>query len=123
MFHAPFALRRSVSEEICSRYPAEVEETARSVFRRMNDVTLSGALHMYYALATGRAVTSRLQYRYINVDSPAAEERLRTLTRTPFDVFCLNDTGAHDTDPQVVDRRTRGFLASYFPDRSSYETG
>lgn len=122
LFHAPFALRRSVSEEICSRYPTEVGETARSVFRRMNDVTLSGALHMYYALATGRAVTSRLQYRYINVDSPAAEERLRTLTRTPFDVFCLNDTGAHDTDPQVVDRRTRGFLASYFPDRSSYET-
>lgn len=121
LFHAPFALRRSVSEEISARYQAEVEETARSVFRRMSDVTVSGALHMYYSLATGRAVTSRLRYRYINVDSPAAEERLRTLTRTPFDVFCLNDTGAHDTDPRVVDLRTRGFLASYFPNRSSYE--
>ena len=121
LFHAPFALRRSVSEEISARYETEVQETARSVFRRMGDVTLSGALHMYYSLATGRAVTSRLHYRYINVDSPAADARLRALTRSPFAVFCLNDTGAHDTDPRVVDLRTRGFLASYFPNRSSYE--
>lgn len=121
LFHAPFALRRSVSEEIAARYGTEVGETARSVFRRMGDVTLAGALHMYYALATGRAVTSRLHYRYINVDSPDADARLRTLTRTRFAVFCLNDTGAHDTDPRVVDARTRGFLASYFPNRSSYE--
>lgn len=119
--HAPFALRRSVSEEISTRYEAEVQGTARSVFRRMGDVTLSGALHMYYALATGRAVTAPVHYRYINVDSPDADARLRTLTRTPFVIFCLNDTGAHDTDPRVVDRRTRGFLASYFPNRSSYE--
>ena len=121
LFHAPFALRRSVSEEITARYETAVQETARSTFRRMGDVTLSGALHMYYALATGRAVTSRLHYRYINVDSPEADARLRALTRTPFAVFCLNDTGAHDTDPRVVDRRTRAFLASYFPNRSSYE--
>ncbi|NLG20509.1 MAG: sugar phosphotransferase [Actinomycetales bacterium] len=121
LFHAPFALRRSISEEISARCATEVQETARSVFRRMGDVTLSGALHMYYALATGRAVTSRLHYRYINVDSPTADARLRALTRTPFAVFCLNDTGAHDTDPRVVDLRTRGLLASYFPNRSSYE--
>jgi Stealth protein CR2, conserved region 2/Stealth protein CR1, conserved region 1/Stealth protein CR3, conserved region 3/Stealth protein CR4, conserved region 4 len=121
LFHAPFALRRSVSEEIAARYPTEVQETARSVFRRMGDVTLSGALHMYYSLATGRAVTSGLHYRYVNVDSPAADARLRALTRTPFAVFCLNDTGAHDTDPRIVDLRTRGFLASYFPNRSSFE--
>lgn len=121
LFHAPFALRRSVSEEIAARYPAEVGETARSVFRRMGDVTLSGALHMYYALATGRAVTSRLQYRYVNVDSPDADARLRSLLRDPFAVFCLNDTGSQDTDPRVVDRRTRGFLATYFPNRSSFE--
>jgi hypothetical protein len=119
--HAPFALRRSVSDEISATYPTEVGETARSVFRRMSDVTLAGALHMYYSLATGRGVTSQLNYRYINVDSPAAEARLRTLTQTPFDVFCLNDTGADDTDARIVDLRTRGFLASYFPDRSSYE--
>lgn len=119
--HAPFALRRSVSEEIWDRYRAEVRETTRSVFRRMSDVTLAGALHMYYALATGRAVTSELNYRYVNVDDPAAEARLRTLTRTPFDVFCLNDTGLHGTDPRTVDGRTRGFLASYFPHRSAFE--
>jgi hypothetical protein len=121
LFHAPFALRRSVSEEISARYETEVQETARSVFRRKGDVTLSGALHMYYSLATGRAVTSRLHYRYVNVDSPAAEARLRALSRTPFTVFCLNDTGEHGTDPRVVDRRTRGLLTSYFPNRSSYE--
>lgn len=121
LFHAPFALRRSVAEELSQRYASQVQETARSVFRRMSDVTLSGALHMYYSLATGRAASSPLHYRYINVDSPAADARLRALTRTPFAVFCLNDTGAHDTDPRIVDLRTRGFLASYFPNRSSYE--
>lgn len=121
LFHAPFALRRSVSEEIAAQYQAEVQETARSVFRRMGDVTLSGALHMYYSLATGRAVTSPLHYRYINVDSPQADARLHALTRTPFAVFCLNDTGSQDTDPRVVDLRTRGFLTAFFPNRSSFE--
>lgn len=120
--HAPFALRRSVSAEIWERYQPEVQETVRSVFRRMGDLTVSGALHLYYSLATERAVTSRLHYRYINVEGPGAEALLGTLTRTPVDVFCLNDTGAHDTDPRIVDLRTRGFLASYFPNRSSYET-
>lgn len=122
LFHAPFALRRSVSEEIVERYREVVEATTQSVFRRMSDVTVSGALHLYYALATGRAVRSRIRYRYVNMQAPDIDERLRRmLTQDRYEVFCLNDTGVVEEDAEAIGRRTRDFLDAYFPNKSSYE--
>ncbi len=121
LFHAPFALRRSVSYEIAERYPDEVRETTRSVFRRTSDITVSGALHMYYALATGRATVSRISYHYLNTGAPDIELRMRRALRRPYEVFCLNDTGVGVDDPVELDRRIRGFLHDSFPNTSSYE--
>ncbi|HLS32786.1 MAG TPA: stealth conserved region 3 domain-containing protein, partial [Brevibacterium sp.] len=127
LFHAPFALRRSVAEEIVEQYRDVVAETTRSVFRRMSDVTVAGALHMYYALATGRAVRSRIRYRYLNVQAPDIDVRLRRmLAHDRYDVFCLNDTAdsAEETSADSsaeVGRRARDFLEAYFPNVSSYE--
>lgn len=122
LFHAPFALRRSVSYEIEERWPDIVQRTRNAPFRRIDDVTLSGALHMNYAYATGRAVARGIRYRYVNVSAINASGRLSGLDqdRDRLQAFCLNES-AQDLPPEVVDAQVRGFLQRRFPDASTFE--
>lgn len=122
LFHTPFALRRSISYEIEERWPEIVSATRDAQFRRIDDVTLSGALHMNYAYATGRAVTRSVRYRYVNVGAPDAASRLAGLEqdRDELQTFCLNEASA-ENDPEVIDRQLRSFLRRRFPDVSSFE--
>lgn len=120
-FHTPLPLRRSVSYEIAERFPDEVRTTAQSVFRRSSDVTLSGALHLYYAYATGRAAPGRIAYRYVGIASPGAEREYQRLMTSRLQTFCLNDTTAEDVDPIQVDQAMRRFLQDYFPEPSLFE--
>lgn len=122
LFHAPFALRRSVSYEIEERWPDVVAATRDAQFRRIDDVTLSGALHMNYAFATGRAVTRGIRYRYANVGAHDAAARLSGLERDRdvLQTFCLNES-THEIDPVTLDHQVRRFLRRRFPDTSSFE--
>ncbi|WP_394216749.1 Stealth CR1 domain-containing protein [Brachybacterium vulturis] len=122
LFHAPFALRRSVSYEIEERWPDVVAATRDAQFRRIDDVTLSGALHMNYAFATGRAVTRGIRYRYANVGAHDAAARLSGLERDRdvLQTFCLNES-THEIDPVTLDHQVRSFLHRRFPDTSSFE--
>lgn len=122
LFHAPFALQRSVSDEIESRWPAEVAGTRAGQFRQVTDVTLSGATHMNYAYATARAVTRGLRYRYINVGAEDAMARFEKLyaDRHVLQTFCLNEA-TQDRDPAEIDRTVREFLQRMFPDVSTFE--
>lgn len=122
LFHTPFPLRRSVSAEIEDRWPEVVHRTRQSQFRRLEDVTLSGALHMNYAYATARAVTRRIRYRYVNVGSAGAARALESLMqdRHVLQTFCLNEA-AGDIPPAEVDRLVREFLQRRFPDMGSFE--
>ena len=121
-FHAPYALRRDVSYELEERFRDVVVQTAQSVFRRSTDVTMAGALHAYYALATGRGVQGRIRYRYINIASGNVADHFQQMTRAPYDVFCLNDVAAEGAQPrEAVDAQVRSMLACYFPHVSSFE--
>ena len=93
LFHTPFPLRRSVSFEIENRWPDVVQKTRQSSFRHLEDVTLSGALHMNYAYATGRAVTRGIRYRYVNIGSESCAKKLDSLLqdRHVLQTFCLNE--------------------------------
>lgn len=122
LFHAPFALRRSVSYEIEERWPDIVRRTRNAPFRRIDDVTLSGALHMNYAYATGRAVARGIRYRYVNVGAAEASSRLSGLIqdRDLLQTFCLNES-TQDLPPEVIDAQVRDFLRRRFPDASTFE--
>lgn len=122
LFHAPFALQRSVSAEIEERWPEVVASTRAAAFRRTSDVTVSGALHMNLAYATARAVTRGLRYRYVNVGAGDAETRLAGLERDrdSLQTFCLNEADPQ-LDPATVNRLVRDFLRRRFPDRSTFE--
>ncbi|QGH70075.1 stealth family protein [Pseudactinotalea sp. HY158] len=122
LFHTPFALQRSVTEEIEARWPADVAGTRSARFRRISDVTLAGALHMNYAYAVGRAVTRGIRYRYVNVGAEDAETRLARLykDRHVLQTFCLNEA-TQEQDPAAIDQLVRRFLERRFPDVSTFE--
>lgn len=122
LFHTAFALQRSVSQEIEQRWPEEISRTRASRLRRISDVTLSGALHQAYALASSRAVVRGIRYRYVNVGAASAQWRLESLMRDRDDLqtFCLNESDP-DLPFDTIDRMVRGFLARRFPDASSFE--
>lgn len=122
LFHAPYALRRSVSYEIEQRWPEIVQRTRDSQFRRLEDVTLAGGLHLNYAYATARAVTRGIRYRYVGIGERTAAAELRRLIadRDTLQTFCLNDA-VQELPADVVDQQVRAFLAERFPDVGSFE--
>ncbi|HLS62933.1 MAG TPA: stealth conserved region 3 domain-containing protein, partial [Ruania sp.] len=91
--HTPHPQLRSVLEEMEQAHPEIFEQVAASAFRHPGDVSISSALHHYYAYALGKAVPGRLDYLYLDLAHPRAAGRLRRLLRRrEFDVFCLNDS-------------------------------
>ena len=118
--HTPHPQLRSVLEQMEQEHPDVFARVAASPFRHPDDLSISSALHHYYAYALGRAVPGRLGYLYLDLAHPRAGARLRRLLRDrEFDVFCLNDSPA-------VGEEGRGellgeFLERYFPLASSFE--
>jgi hypothetical protein len=122
LFHAPYALQRSVSYEIEERWPDVIARTRDSQFRRLHDVTLAGGLHLNYAFAVGRAMTRGIRYRYVGIGELTAEAELERLMRDrdSLQTFCLNDA-VQEIPPEVADRQVRAFLERRFPDAGSFE--
>ena len=118
--HTPHPQLRSVLEQMEEEHPELFARVAASTFRHPEDLSISSALHHYYAYALGRAVPGRLAYLYLDLAHPRAAARLRRLLRErKFDVFCLNESPAGGEEG-------RGgllgeFLERYFPLPSSFE--
>ncbi|MEV5576534.1 stealth family protein [Spirillospora sp. NPDC052269] len=122
--HTPHALRRSVLSEIEHQFAEESAETAAHQFRHPDDVAIPSSLYHYYSFFTGRSVEADMAYRYINLASPEAAERLDVaLEQRPYEVFCINDT---EFDAEAAARQhelVERFLRAYFPVPSPYELG
>jgi len=118
--HTPHPQLRSVLEHMEEAHPELFAQVASSTFRHPDDVSVSSALHHYYAYALGRAVPGRLGYLYLDHAHPRAGARLRRLLRErEFDVFCLNDSPAVGEEGRG--RLLGEFLERYYPQASSFE--
>ncbi|NUR85504.1 MAG: hypothetical protein HOY71_15595, partial [Nonomuraea sp.] len=122
MKHIPYALRRSVLQELEERFPEEVGRTTGHRFRHPDDVSIASSLYQYYSFLTGRAVPSKLAYKYVDLAEPEAKDEMAAiLERRPLDAFCLNDTECDESLRDLqLDLVTR-FLAGYFPVPSPFE--
>ncbi|MDX2381224.1 MAG: stealth family protein, partial [Acidimicrobiia bacterium] len=121
-YHSPYAVRRSVMDEIEAEFPEPYARTVASRFRSPDDLSVPASLAQHYALLTGRGVEGELRNDYVNLESARLGlhlERLR-LSRS-FDTFCINET-RHD-DARTVDaaEHVARFLDSYFPIASPWE--
>ncbi len=119
--HAPYALRRSVLEEIAERFADEIDRTVHAVFRSETDIPVPSSFHHYYGYLTGRAVPGALKARYIDVaDSNFAAKR-RSLLRRDYDTLCVNDGGADAGDDERRDQ-VRELLQWLQPVASRWES-
>lgn len=122
--HAPYALRRSVMDDLEQAFPQQVAETAASRLRSHTDVSIASSLHHYYAFHTGRSVPGSISCGFVNVGLSEHRSRLsRLLTVRPNDVFCLNDFHEGDVPADEQDAILAAFLPSYFPVASQFEHG
>jgi hypothetical protein len=120
--HTPHAQLRSVLEQMEKEYPDVFAAVSRSRFRHPDDLSITSALHHYYAYGIGRSMPARIRYAYqdiARVDTPRWLTNL--LRRRGFDVFCLND---HATEPAAIRAQQRilaEFFSRYFPIPSPFE--
>jgi len=133
MKHAPYALRRSVLEQIATELSDAVTRTRDSQFRQPHDLSIASSLHHYWSYLRGTSVPGSLRYMYTDLADPETPKRLvRLVLRRDYDTFCLNDTdtsidtstGTADhtaTRPDMLTALVQMFLADYFPVRSRFE--
>ncbi|WP_418959645.1 stealth conserved region 3 domain-containing protein [Streptomyces tritici] len=122
--HAPYALRRSVMEDLSRAYPDWVAGTAASRLRSHTDVSIASSLHHYYGFHTGRSVPGPISCGFVNVGLSEHRARLnRLLISRPNDVFCLNDFHDGDVPADEQDAILAAFLPSYFPIAGQFEYG
>lgn len=121
--HCATPLRRSVMAELERTFADDFARTAASRFRSATDVSVTNSLYHYYALMTGRAVTTRRpRVRYVQTtlaDSLRDMERLAN--RTDIDMFCLNDGGNAQIPEEVRVSALRATLERMFPVRAPWE--
>jgi hypothetical protein len=119
--HVPHAQRRSVGYELAERFPDDYRRVAGSRFRSVEDISPVW-LGLWYAQATGRAITATMAYRYIDVVRPGAFRAMRVLrSRRDLEVFCLNQSQDSTVDADRLRRALGDFLCAYYPFRSSFE--
>ena len=120
--HTPHTQLRSVLERLEREYPDMFAAVARSRFRHPNDLSITSALHHYYAYGIGRSMPGSIRYAYQDIARHDTPRRLANLLRTrDFDAICLND---HETAPDVVVKQRKtlmAFFEHYFPVPSPYE--
>ena len=105
--HIPNAQRVSIRAEVESKFRHDIDTTARHPFRDLEDLNPSH-LANYYALATGRAVTETLPYRYINMADPKLEGALAEASATlgATMIICFNDADEFVVTDAYGDRIT-----------------
>jgi hypothetical protein len=122
MQHVPYALRRSVLEEIEESLPEEVRQTACHQFRHPGDLAIPSSLEHYWAYLTQRAVPGTIRYTYADLAHPSTPVQLAfLLAKRHCDVFCLNDTDSAEVALGEQAAMMADFLPHYFPFRSPYE--
>ncbi|MET8151566.1 stealth family protein [Actinoplanes sp. NPDC049668] len=122
MQHVPYPLQKSVLEELETRLPEEVGQTARHQFRHPDDLSIPSSLQHYWAYLTKRAVPGSIKYTYADLAHASTPVQLAfLLARRHCDVFCLNDTDSATVALTEQAAMLADFLPQYFPFRSPFE--
>ncbi len=120
--HTPHAHSRTLLFEMEERYPEVFRANIEARFRTVEDYSILSGLAQRYGEATGRTIQGTLRYNYVDVSRPDLPATLARWSRTwDYDAFCLNDTGVHDTTPELVEAAVTQFLNHRFPLPSSFE--
>jgi len=122
--HTPYALRKDVLLEMEERFKEPIEQTIHNAFRTPEDISTVSFLYHHYSYMTQRAVYSELDSVLIKArraDYPMVMADILTGKRVPVAV-CIND-GSGSSHMMRWNQHVSGFLDTYFPHPSAFETG
>nr|WP_315267568.1 stealth conserved region 3 domain-containing protein [Microbacterium lemovicicum] len=121
--HCATPLRRSVMAELEDVFADDFRRTAASRFRAATDISVTNSLYHYYALLTGRAVsTERPRTRYVQTTLARSLAQMEKLAeRRDIDMFCLNDGGETEVPETVRVRAVLDLLGRMFPVAAPWE--
>jgi hypothetical protein len=127
--HTPYALSRTLLDELWCRFPKELEAASAHPFRTPGTVTPTSSLAQYYGFLTDRAIASETsQLTYFKVKkkpwSPQLlawrllRHRLSRANPTPF--LSINDSGELD-ESRLTAASVALFFKSLHPKPSRFE--
>ncbi len=129
--HVPYALRKSVLEEVWKRFPDELDALSAQPFRHPDTVTLTYSLAPHYGIFTGTAVAvTEPHSSYIKVKKRRGSALLvigqllwQLLKRSGRSRFLsINDSGELD-DGWLTEAAIALFFRISYPRRSRFERG
>lgn len=118
--HTVFALRRSVLNEIETRFAQPIAAMRPNRFRDLGDLNIPSFLYHHYALGTGRAIGATISAAHVKNLDIRWRAQLADLSRRPPAVFCLNEGGAA-TPSKAWHREVRRTLERMFPHKAPWE--
>ncbi|MCL6270768.1 stealth conserved region 3 domain-containing protein [Sansalvadorimonas sp. 2012CJ34-2] len=93
--HSPYALRKSVVNEIENLCPDEFQATRSARLRTPNDLNITSFLYHHYAIAKGKAVAGDFPYLIVR---PKNFEQIKGKKVRKYQYICFNDGDGSATD-------------------------
>jgi hypothetical protein len=120
--HAPFALKKSIIEEVETRFPEVFRQVSSHKFRLSEDFVITNGLVQYYAYYTDQAKfdVHRIGYR-LSIRSDPYENAfaIKAFKKRYPRFFCMEDSSAKE-NPEV-DRQVHEFLEELYPKAAPWE--
>lgn len=119
--HAPFALQRSVLEEMEIRWADHYAAFRGNKFRDTGDLNVPSFMYHHYAIGTRRALFDPRRTVLIKSNEPATQAvRMKRAMTELVDFVCINEGGTSDP-PQGWAEMVDTFMMTHFPQTAPWE--
>lgn len=115
--HVPYALKRSVLEEIECRLDDAFQATRSSKLRSSTDINVASFLCQHYSSATGRAVSADVKSF---TAKPSNIKKLLNNGSVRYKFVCINDGGNSSSD-LMYKKLSRMFLLERYSEKAAWE--
>lgn len=115
--HSPYALRKSVLEEIEGQFTNAFVETRKAVLRTSDDLNITSFLYHHYALAKGEAICSEFPYLIVR---PSNVKSILDGKVRRYKFLCFNDGDGSSNDAGYIEKYYK-IVDKLFPFKSSFE--
>lgn len=121
--HAPFALTKSLMQEVEMQFPQVFQLVSGHKFRMPSDFTLTNGLISYYALYTKKAKLTKTPALMVRITDNAEKnaKRFEKIRKNAYKFFCMEDVAVEDNE--AADQLLHEFFEGYFPQVASWEEG
>ncbi len=119
--HAPYALRKSLIEEVEKRFPEVFRQVASNKFRCQKDYMITNGLIQYYALNTNKGKNGEIRSIHFpfTPDPVVNIQFFNRMKSEKLDTFCVQDVNEEAEAPYATDLAE--LLESLYPHPAPWE--